>query len=273
MRDDALVFLSGARVRIVTQLPFIGERWYRWVFDPYIKTMSWVTPSLQVSTAEKEVFDHTRNIKRDVTHAFSRFQHFYQQIYPGENLTACPVALPARKVENFVLLNIGASNKLRRWPVSEFTWVARQVLNRGIDVVFLGGPDERSLRQSFNAIAQRLRCEFPLRRAPVVIDQLDFSEVIELVQSALCYVGADTGAAHLAMWLSTATITILQSDPSTDLYHHVGDFFPYPYGLLNTYYQAVWATPEEFHVRNGSPGVAKKVWEAIDETLGHVLQS
>lgn len=277
MRDDALVVLTGARNKIVAALPFQSERWYPWIFEHYLSEMTLIVDPMPYRGVA-EIFDPERGIWRDVPHAFQRFQHFYGELTGGRQLAPTlnyPIPRLKKADRPFVILNIGASSGLRRWPLAEFGTVARKILQLGMDVIFLGGPAEQQFRREALRIAQDLN-SLESSNGPsvrVLINELDFIDVIDTIRISSCVVGADTGISHLAMWMGTPTVTLLQSSRLTDSFHRVGDFFPYPVGLLATKYRAVWSTPIEFHRKNGNPGVANDVWLAVKGNVASGLIS
>jgi hypothetical protein len=269
MRDDALTFVSGAAEKIVSGLPFLKYRWYPWLFEVYLNRMSRIIPVMLLGEASKDRAEIARDYRRNVPHVFDRLRHFHHALY-GQALACSQIdTLPSPDgTARLVVLNPGAQSAERQWPLEEWVWLAWQISTRGYTVCFSGGPAERHLIAPLRAlIAARFPRPFPARVKPInlVIDQLPFGQVMHLFKSACCYIGPDTGASHLAYWLGTPTVTILQRDPEMEAFHRLGDFFPYPANVLNTPFRCVWATLDEFHVRNGSTGVRRQVWDAFLE--------
>jgi heptosyltransferase-2 len=83
--------------------------------------------------------------------------------------------------------NVLGQQLLRRWPVERYVALAEQLINRGWEIVLLGGPDDTWVKPHF-------------RHAAVsdYIGQLSLPEVINLCDACDGVVSHDTGPLHLA---------------------------------------------------------------------------
>jgi heptosyltransferase II len=83
--------------------------------------------------------------------------------------------------------NVLGQQLLRRWPVERYVALAEQLINRGWEIVLLGGPDDAWVKPHF-------------RHAAVsdYIGQLSLPEVINLCDACDGVVSHDTGPLHLA---------------------------------------------------------------------------
>jgi hypothetical protein len=273
MRDDPLVYVTGAASKTVSGLPFYEYRWYPWLFDAYLKQMSRITPVMGSEDSSADRPEIAGTFQRTVPHAFDRLRHFYRELGGAGELE--PRTLPAYATEarfssDTVILNPGASNRERVWPLSEWVALAYQIAESGRPVCITGGPAEATLAPELRQLIEegkKTHGAVHAEKISVAINELPFESLIGLFQKAACYIGPDTGGSHLAYWAGAPTITILHQDPKLEAYHRLGDFFPYPADVLQTPYRCVWATLDEFHLQNGSAGVRHKVWAAFEDLM------
>lgn len=270
MRDDALVYLSGAKEKIVSGLPFLEYRWYPWLFEFYLNKMSQIIPVLGIEGSSRDHYYIAQTFERKVPHVFDRLRQFYNCLYDGELKIQQIPTLP--KCNSFstrtVIINPGAQSIERCWPLSEWVSLAYQIANKGYTVYFTGGPNEEKFIPELDHLIEENKLSarsFRTRPIIIAINQISFKDIIALFQQASCYIGPDTGGSHLAYWVGIPIVTILQRDEQMEGYHRLGDFFPYPENVLKTPYRCVWATLDQFHLRNGSFGVRHEVWEAFKE--------
>lgn len=92
----------------------------------------------------------------------------------------------------------GGTNRFRRWPLENFSSLARLLIDSGYSVVVTGGPEERALTAALAESVGR-----PILRPP---DSFGFKEFIALVGSLDCYVSNDTGPVHISPWVGTSTV-------------------------------------------------------------------
>jgi heptosyltransferase-2 len=107
-----------------------------------------------------------------------------------------------------VLVPAGARNTLRddalrRWPVESYVELAEALLQRGLEVVLAGGPDDLWASQHFAHLA-----------VTDLTGRLSLLETLALLDSAAMVITHDTGPLHLAGLTSTAIISIFgPTDP------------------------------------------------------------
>ena len=183
-----------------------------------------------------------------------------------------PGPLPLmRPGERYVVLNLGASEGFKRWPVARQVEIARRVLARGHSAVFLGGRGERALAAEIDAAVQSLPPGARGARAIGAIDALDLAAAARLVAGAAALVSSDTGLGHLALFLGTPSVLVTGGG-------FFGLFMPYPDSLAPPKsrflfermpcYFCAWACTER------APGEAtypcldrvttEAVWQALD---------
>jgi heptosyltransferase-2 len=96
---------------------------------------------------------------------------------------------------------------LRRWPLSGYIELAQELLDRGYEVVLLGGPDDVWVRPSFSDL-------------PVIdaIGVLSLPEVISACDTCDVVVSHDTGPMHLAGLSRAALVGLFgPTDPGSFL--------------------------------------------------------
>lgn len=117
-----------------------------------------------------------------------REAHFAPVPVPG----LPPSPLPRTSERRVVLAPAGARNllrddALRRWPAESYVELARVLLDRGVEIVLIGGPDDRWASPLFAGVAVR-DC----------IGSLSLVETLALLDEAEVLVTHDTGPLHLA---------------------------------------------------------------------------
>ena len=104
------------------------------------------------------------------------------------------------EIRNPVLLNPGAGWVTKRWPASEFGWLARTIVERlGLPVVVTYGPGEQGLVEEL-----RQEAEVDLLAFPTTITQL-----AALCRVSRLMVAGDSGPLHLAVSIGTPVVAIL----------------------------------------------------------------
>jgi hypothetical protein len=271
MRDDALVYLTSADEKIVSALPFLEYRWYPWIFEFYLRKMTQIIPAADLNDASKDKDDIASTFERKVPHVFDRQRHFYKHM-TGHELPNHPLerafSQDVRTLKKIVVLNPGAQSLERVWPLKEWAKLAAAIVKDGYAVRFTGGPAEEVLVPELTEMIKGATShDYDTDQIRILINKLSFGNTIELFRQAKCYIGPDTGGSHLAYWLGIPTITILHRDPKMEAYHRLGDFFPYPENVRDTPYKCVWATLDEFQLRNDSDGVGKQVLDAFNALM------
>ena len=125
-----------------------------------------------------------------------------------------PERLPASRFprlegrERVVLVPGGARNAirtdgLRRWPVESYVAVARSLLDRAIEVILLGGPDDTWAAEAFQGVDVRNE-----------IGRLTLIETLALMEASDVVVTHDTGPLHLAGVTSAGIVSVFgPTDP------------------------------------------------------------
>jgi heptosyltransferase-3 len=114
----------------------------------------------------------------------------------------CPKRLQDRRK---ILIHPGAGSLRKRWPISRFIRMERQLRADGLKPEFILGPAEIDLVKAFP------ESDSPL--APVHILE-ELSDLRALLETAGGYVGNDSGVGHLAAFLGLATVVIFgPTDP------------------------------------------------------------
>jgi heptosyltransferase-3 len=102
--------------------------------------------------------------------------------------------------KNLVIIHPGAGSQRKRWPLENFIEVAYAM--REMDsakVVFLIGPSELDV---FYHIKSRAQGQFEVRGVE------DLSTVLSLTKACKCFIGNDSGLAHLAAFVGLPTVAI-----------------------------------------------------------------
>ena len=111
------------------------------------------------------------------------------------------------------IISPGAGSVKKRWPLERFMMVAAELKKRGLRPSILLGPAEVDLEAVLQHSPQS---------QPQVVKTRTFQELITVLESAVIYIGNDSGVSHLAAFLSVPTLVIFgPSDP--DLWRPFGD--------------------------------------------------
>lgn len=99
-----------------------------------------------------------------------------------------------------ILIHPGAGSRRKRWTVDNFIAVAGGIRDmNGERVVFLLGPAESDL---LPVIKKRVEGKFQIHQLR------DLSEVMTFMKAATCFIGNDSGLAHLAAMMGVPTVAI-----------------------------------------------------------------
>jgi heptosyltransferase-2 len=93
--------------------------------------------------------------------------------------------------------NVLRDNPLRRWPVEQYVAAAAKLLERGYEVVLVGGPGDAWVLDSFSELS-----------VVDAVGRFSLPETLALLDSAEVTVTHDTGPLHLAGITSTAIVSI-----------------------------------------------------------------
>ncbi len=123
-----------------------------------------------------------------------------------------PASPPISKIaaRRIILFPGGTSNVvgeqvLRRWPVASYVTVARLLLERGTEVILMGGPEDAWVRPHFEGV-----------KVSDCIGTLALPEVISACNTCDAVITHDTGPLHLAGLSNACLVGIFgPTDPST----------------------------------------------------------
>ena len=105
-----------------------------------------------------------------------------------------------RPNENLLLIHPGAGSQRKRWALDNFIELAGAMRHmNGAKVVFLLGPAESDLQ---HFVKKRMEGAFQIHQIE------DLSEVMAFLKAARCFIGNDSGLAHLAAIMGVPTVTI-----------------------------------------------------------------
>ena len=125
---------------------------------------------------------------------------------PAEGLPASP--LPRTDRARVVLAPAGAKNMmnddaLRRWPAEDYVRLATLLVDQGLEVVLIGGPDDGWVQPLFAGV-----------EAKDLIGKLSLVETLALMDEADVVVTHDTGPLHLAGMTRVGIVTLFgPTDP------------------------------------------------------------
>jgi len=232
MRDESIINLTGATERTIAEMPFLSARWYPWVWDATSRHMRLVSATAH----ETERKQSAQGIHLRCRHAYHR-----QQLI----VDALDWDVPSPKIIEFqeadrtgqrplVVLAVGAQSTQPFLPMDVWVNVAKRLADHKFDVAFSGGAQERryipDLEASFEAVFGPAKPQHP----DMWIGNKNFTNFMSQLRAAAAYVGRDTGGSHLAYWLGTPSVVLLNDHSGTELDSRCGDFFPYPPDFLPT---------------------------------------
>jgi len=180
---DSLIYVSGAQTRIVAR-PYLSPKTQR-LFDWYLARCQRV-----IDTGPHP------------THEIPRHFAFVSAL-AGRSIAPAPPRLPWREKlpavkAPYAIINFGANEPGRRWGFENFLAVARDLKNRDLTVVFVGGPAEAAYKD-------RLGGEGFVD----LIGATTLDELLDLLRHAALVITNETGPAHLAIGLGAPTVTVL----------------------------------------------------------------
>lgn len=107
---------------------------------------------------------------------------------------------PSLREQDVVLIHPGAGSRRKRWAVDNFMTVAHAMRDmRGAQVIFLTGPAESDL---LPLVKKQAQGQFQIHQIE------DLSEVMTFMRAARCFIGNDSGLAHLAAIMGVPTVAI-----------------------------------------------------------------
>lgn len=105
----------------------------------------------------------------------------------------------------YCVLHVGASSPLKSWPAANWLALAAALAQRGLSVVWSGGPGEDRLVAQID----------PEGRYPSYAARLDLAQMWHLLAAASLLVCPDTGVAHLGRLTGTPTVTLFGPGSAT----------------------------------------------------------
>ncbi|HEY3919031.1 MAG TPA: glycosyltransferase family 9 protein [Stellaceae bacterium] len=204
---DGLIYVSGAPTSVVAK-PYLSAKTQR-LFDWYLARCSRV-----IDTGPHP------------THEIPRHFAFVSAL-AGRPIAPEPPRLPWRERapalnSPYAIINFGANEPGRRWPLENFLAVARGLARRGLSVAFVGGPAEA---RSKNRLGDEGFVD--------LIGATTLDELLDLLHQAALVVTNETGPAHLAIGFGTPTITILGGG-------QFGGWLPFPPAVPATRQRVVY---------------------------------
>ncbi|MGI4855088.1 MAG: glycosyltransferase family 9 protein [Janthinobacterium lividum] len=108
----------------------------------------------------------------------------------------------------FAVIAPGASHPRRQWPVKHWCNVIRDLASLGIHTVLLSGKSDRTVAEQVHQISDVA--------TTLVAGVTTFAESAALLEHASFFIGSDSGPAHLAGALGTATLVLFTVPLSAD---------------------------------------------------------
>jgi len=198
---DSLVWMM-APARSVVSYPYINEP-TRSEYSYYLSAVDEVVDTGPYPT--HELVRHARFVS-----------HFAgRNIAPEVPLLSWPDRSEKPIIDGrYVVLNPGSNEYGRRWLLENYMALASWVAARGLKAVFVGKADESAKGDAVGELAD----------GETIIDltgKTSTPELLDIMKQAALVVSNDTGPAHLAIGLGTATVVIIGGG-------HFGSFVPYP---------------------------------------------
>ncbi len=130
-----------------------------------------------------------------------------------EKVREAVAPLPAAIAGDYVLMNVGASQLYKRWPIESFIALAERIhAESGLVSVFVGGPSEQDLQGTFDAY-------------PFIVDLVmktgNFDVLRGIIVNARAVVSNDTFISHYSTVMGMPLVSVAGGG-------HAGRFLPYP---------------------------------------------
>jgi ADP-heptose:LPS heptosyltransferase len=105
----------------------------------------------------------------------------------------------------------------KRWPVESFGELVRRIVDAGVGVALVGGPDDRSVADRVRHVVGESVGSDSVLPPELLVDlvgQLSLDEVAALAVKSRAYVGNDSGPSHLAEAAGARVVMLFgPSDP------------------------------------------------------------
>ena len=221
---DSLAWVSSA-LRTIVSLPYISER-TRPEFNYYLSQVDEIIDTGPYPT--HEVIRHFRFIS----------------VLAGRNIAPEVPRISWREMpENledwnafkapYAVLNTGSNEPGRRWPMSSYGAIARNLMQHGLRVVFIGSAEEKDEVEVIPGASSEKG----------IIDltgKTSLPQLLDLLTHANLVISNDTGPAHLSIALSRPTVVIVGGG-------HFSSFVPYPKEVMPLDVRFVYKKLECYH--------------------------
>ena len=251
---DSLVWLSAAPRQVVS-LPYLSDK-TRSEYRYYLSQASQVIDTGPYPSHEIE-------------------RHFrFLSVVAGRDIAPVPPTIPWREAKSplapaapYAVLNPGANEPGRRWPLENYLVLAERLLDRGLAVVFVGLPWQGGDVKRIEGISKR-------DRVHDLAGKTGLPDVLDLMKHAAIVVANDSGPAHVAIALKVPTVVVVGGG-------HFGCFVPYPesvrppaarflYEKMECYH-CFWSCHKRTDDRDSFPCVAAvsldRVWAAAVDAM------
>lgn len=115
---------------------------------------------------------------------------------------------PQKRFEKSILIHPGSDPRYRyrRWPITKFVELGKELTDRGWKVSFVLGPSEHDLEGFLQAEPGRFE----------ILKGLSFVDLCQRIQEFHCLVNSDSGLGHIAAALNIPVVSIFgPADPVT----------------------------------------------------------
>jgi hypothetical protein len=221
---DSLAWVSAAP-KTVMSLPYISER-TRPEFNYYLSQVDEIIDTGPYPT--HEIIRHFRFISA----------------LAGRTIVPEAPWIPWRETPEFLdgwtafqepyaVLNTGSNEPGRRWPMSSYNAIARNLIQQGLRVVLVGRADEQDEVEVNSSAASE----------EGIVDlagKTSLSQLLDLLTHANLVISNDTGPAHLSIALGRPTVVIVGGG-------HFSSFVPYPKKMLPLDVRFIYKKMECYH--------------------------
>jgi hypothetical protein len=122
---------------------------------------------------------------------------------PTLDLETMPESVRAFFDRPVVAMHVGAGNLTKQWPIAHFSAVIDLLAeDDGVNVLLVGGPDERDMVEPLMSTVQRRE------RVTSLVGQTSLTELPRILSACVLYIGNDSGPKHIAAALGVPTLGI-----------------------------------------------------------------
>jgi ADP-heptose:LPS heptosyltransferase len=122
---------------------------------------------------------------------------------PPVDLRTMPETVRAIFDRPVVAMHVGAGNATKQWPTTHFSALIDLLTEQdGVNVLLVGGPDEREIAEPLMATIQRRE------RVTSLVGQTSLAELPRVLSACVLYIGNDSGPKHVAAALGVPTLGI-----------------------------------------------------------------